>query len=147
MLWTVAGRAADAGCAGFSLASLAGTTVRTSNPERFPEPGIAPVDLYFSDGSRLRLDCWRIISDGKNRTSSFDHKQKYGLPAPIDAFKQIAEALDGRAVREARWNARTGDLVLLFETNGELQVFNLTGYEDWEIHLSNGTFEYSNFAR
>jgi hypothetical protein len=130
-----------------SLASLKGTTVRTSNPERFPEPGIAPVELYFTDGSRLRTDYWRIIFDGKNRRSSFDHKQKYGLPAPIDAFAQIAEALDGRAVREAKWNARTGDLVLLFEPNVELQAFNLTGYEDWEIHFPNGTGEYSTFAR
>ena len=109
-----------------SLASLKGTTVRTSNPERFPEPGIAPVELSFSDGSRLRTDYWRIIFDDKNRTSSFDHKQKYGLPAPIDAFAQIAEALDGRAVIEAKWNVRTGDLVLLFEPNVELQAFNLT---------------------
>jgi hypothetical protein len=129
-----------------SLASLKGTTVRTSNPERFPEPGIAPVELYFTDGSILRTDYWRIIFDDKNRTSSFDHKQKYGLPAPIDAFAQIAEALDGRAVREAKWNARTGDLVLLFEPNVELQAFNLTGYEDWEIRFPNGTGEYSNFA-
>ena len=67
-----------------SLASLKGTTVRTSNPERFPEPGIAPVELYFSDGSRSRTDYWRIIRDGKARTSSFDHQQRYGLPVPID---------------------------------------------------------------
>jgi hypothetical protein len=62
-----------------SLALLNGTTVRTSNPERFPEPGIAPIELYFSDGSRLRTDYWRIIRDGKARTTSFDHQQKYGL--------------------------------------------------------------------
>jgi hypothetical protein len=130
-----------------SLASLKGTTIRTLNPEWFLEPGIAPVELNFSDGSRLRTNYWRIIFDDKNRTSSFDHQQKYGLPAPIDAFAEIAEALDGRAVREAKWNPRTGDLVLLFEPNVELQALNLTGYEDWEIHFPNGTGEYSNSAR
>jgi hypothetical protein len=130
-----------------SLASLKDTTVQTSYPERFPEAGIAPVELYFSDGSRLRTDYWRIICDGKAQTSSFDHKQKYGLPAPIDAFAQIAGALDGKALRDAKWNARTGDVVLTFEADIELQMFNFTGYEDWEIHFSNGTGEYSNYAR
>ncbi len=130
-----------------SLASLNGTTVRTSNPERFPEPGITPVELYFSDGSRLRTDYWRLIRDGKSHTSSFDHQQKYGLPAPIDAFAQIGEALDGKSLREAKWDARTGDVILFFAPDIELQVFNFTGYEDWEIHFSNGTGEYSPYAR
>jgi len=130
-----------------SLGALKGNTVRTSNPERFPEPGIAPVELYFSDGSRLRTDYWRIIHDGKAQTSSFDHGQKYGLPAPIDAFARIAEALDGRTLEEAKWDSRTGDVLLLFQPNVELQVFNFTGYEDWEIHFSNGSGEYSPYAR
>ena len=129
-----------------SLASLKGTTVKTSNPERFPEPGIAPIELHFSDGSRMRTDYWRIICDGNARVTSFDHQQKYGLPAPIDAFAQMAEVLDGRTLREAKWNARTGDVVLSFESNVEMQLFNFTGYEDWEIHFSNGTGEYSNYA-
>jgi len=129
-----------------SLASLKGTTVRTQDPERFPEPGIAPVELYFSDGTRSRTDYWRIIRDGKVQTSSFDHKQKYGLPAPIDAFARIAEELDGKTLREAKWEPRTGDIVLFFEPNVELQMFKFTGYEDWEIHFSNGTGEYSNYA-
>jgi hypothetical protein len=130
-----------------SLSSLKGTTVKTSNPERFPEPGIAPVELYFSDGSRLRADYWRIICNDKASTTSFDHEQMYGLTAPIDVFAKIAEALDGKTLREAKWDARTGDVVLFFEANIELQVFNFTGYEDWEIHFSNGTGEYSPYAR
>ena len=113
-----------------SLASLKDTRVRTSNPDWFPEPGIAPVELYFNDGSRMRANYWRIIRNGKPHTSSFDHQQKYGLPAPIDAFAQIAEALDGKSVLEAKWDARTGDVILSFELNVELQVFNFTGYED-----------------
>jgi len=95
----------------------------------------------------LRTDYWRIIRGGKAHTNSFDHQQKYGLPAPIDAFVKIAEALDGKTLREAKWDTHTGDLVLSFEPNLELQVFNFTGYEDWEIHFSNGTGEYSPYAR
>lgn len=94
----------------------------------------------------MRTDYWRIICDGNAHVTSFDHQQKYGLPAPIDAFAQMAEVLDGRTVREAKWNARTGNVVLSFESNVEMQLFNFTGYEDWEIHFSNGTDEYSNDA-
>lgn len=130
-----------------SLASLRGTTVKTSNPELFLEPGIAPVELHFSDGSRLRTNYWRIIRASKATGSSFDHQQKYGLPAPIDAFAVIAAALDGRSVRQAKWDARTGDLILFFEPDLELQVFSFTGYEDWEVHFSSGTSEYSPYAR
>jgi hypothetical protein len=129
-----------------SLASLKGTKVRTSNPEWVLEPGIAPVELYFSDGSRMRANYWRVIRDGKAHASSFDHQNKYGLPAPIDAFAQIAEALDGTSLRDAKWDASTGDLIFSFEPNVELQVFSFTGYEDWEIHFSNGTGEYSPYA-
>jgi len=130
-----------------SLASLKGAKVRTSNPEWFLETGMAPVELYFSDGSRMRANYWRIIRRSKNCSSSFDHQQKYALPVPIDAFAQIAEALDGATVLEAKWDVRTGDLSLSFDPDTELQVFNFTGYEDWEIHFSNGTGEYSPFAR
>lgn len=130
-----------------SLASLKGTKVRTSNPKLYLEHGIATVELHFSDGSRMRANYWRMIRDGKSHTSSFDHQQTYGLPAPIDAFARIAESLDGTILREAKWNPRTGDLVFSFEPELELQVFNFTGYEDWEVHFSNGTDEYSPFAR
>ena len=70
-----------------------------------------------------------------------------GLPAPIDAFARIPEALEGKTLREAKWDARTGDVMLSFEAEIELQVFNFTGYEAWEIHFSNGTTEYSPQAR
>jgi len=130
-----------------SLALLRNTTARISNPERFPEPGIAPVELQFSDGSRLRTDYWRMICAGKAHTSSFDHQQQYGLPTPIDALARIAETLNGKTLEDAKWDPRTGDLMLSFRPDLELQVFNFTGYEDWEIHFSNGTGEYSPHAR
>jgi hypothetical protein len=130
-----------------SLALLKGTKVRISNPESFPEPGIAPVELRFSDGSRMRANYWRIIRDNKAHTSSFDHQQKYGLPAPIDAFVRIAELLNGTCLREAKWDARKGDVILSFEPSVDLQVFNFTGYEDREIHFSSGVAEYSPYVR
>jgi len=129
-----------------SLDSLRGRTVRTSNPKWTPEPGIAPVELQFSDGARVLTSYWRIIRNGKSYLSSFDHQQEYGLPEAIDAFARIAEVLDGTTLREARWDARTGDVFFFFEPDLELQVFSFTGYEDWEMHFSNGIAEYSPYA-
>jgi len=88
-----------------------------------------------------------MICAGKAHTSSFDHQQQYGLPTPIDALARIAEALNGKTLEDAKWDPRTGDLMLSFRPDLELQVFNFTGYEDWEIHFSNGTGEYSPHAR
>ena len=83
---------------------------------------------------------------GDGAVSSFDHDQKYGLPAPIDAFKELEEQLEGRRVTDAFLDARTGDLLFHFEEDVEFCVFNFTGYEVWEIHFPNGTGEYSPHA-
>jgi hypothetical protein len=130
-----------------SLASLGGTAATAFNANRFPEPGLASIDVLFSDGSRMRADYWRIIQSDRAGTSSFDHMQQYGLPAPIDAFSEIAKLVHGVTVRVATWDDRSGDLVFQFEPDIELQVFNFTGYEAWEIHFANGTGEYSPYAR
>lgn len=78
--------------------------------------------------------------------SSFDHGQRYGGPAPIDAFRQLEEELQGKSVSDAFLDTRTGDLQFNFEDRIEFRVFNFTGYEVWEIHFPNGTVEYSPYA-
>lgn len=130
-----------------SLSELKGTSVRVSEAGTYPEPGAASVQLLFSDGSRLRADYWRIIKAGRADVSSFDHNQKYGLPAPINSFERIEQELQGKVVDEARFIHETGDLRFGFGEDIELEVFNFTGYEVWEIHFSNGTGEYSPYAR
>lgn len=102
------------------------------------------MDLFFSNGSRLRAEYWRIIKDGKAGRSSFDHRQKYGLPEPIDAVKELREQLQGRTVTDARMEKETGDLNFKFADNIGLQVFNFTAYEIWEFSFSDGAIEYSN---
>ena len=128
-----------------SLSKLKGQSVRVSDSGAFPEPGAASIQMIFSDGSRLRADYWRVIKNGRAGISSFDHKQKYGLPAPIDAFASIVQDLEGKCVTEASLEARTGDLHFSFG-DIELEVFNFTGCEVWEIHFPNGTGEYSPYA-
>jgi hypothetical protein len=130
-----------------SLSELTGSTATVSNSGAYPEPGAASVQLLFSDGSRFRADYWRIVQAGKAGVSSFDHNQKYGLLAPIDSFQQLEADLRNKRVTRALFDARTGDLNFLFEDDIELQIFNFTGYEVWEIHFRNGTGEYSPHAR
>ena len=127
-----------------SLSDLRDASVQVSEGDSYPEPGMASVDLFFSNGSRLRAEYWRIIKDGKAGRSSFDHRQKYGLPEPIDAVKELREQLQGRTVTDARMEKETGDLNFKFADNIGLQVFNFTAYEIWEFSFSDGAIEYSN---
>jgi len=128
-----------------SLLAFIDTTVEVSGSGVFPEP--ASAQLLFSDSSRLRADSWRIILGGKAGVSSFVHNQKYGLPAPIDAILHLKQQLKGKRVTGARLDERNGDLLFRFEDDIELEVFNFTAYEVWEIQFPNGTGEYSNYAR
>lgn len=107
---------------------------------------MASVDLLFSNGSRLRAEYWRVIKNGKAGISSFDHRQKYGLPEPIDAVKELREQLQDQTVAGARLNKETGDLHFKFAGNIELQVFNFTSYEIWEFSFPGGTVEFSNYV-
>lgn len=88
-----------------------------------------------------------MVNHGKAGFSSFDHKQQYGLPVPIDAIAELCRELSGKAVVNARYDSTTGDLLFAFDSEIDLQVFNFTGYEVWEVHFPNGTGEYSNYAK
>jgi hypothetical protein len=130
-----------------ALLELRGTTVEVSNSGAYPEPGAASAKLLFSDGTWLRTDYWRLIKSGKANVSSFDHQQKYGLSAPIDALLELRQALQNAHVEVAQSDRRTGDLIFSFEGKVELQVLNFTGYEVWEIQFPNGSGEYSPYAK
>ena len=79
--------------------------------------------------------------------SSFDHQQRYGLNAPIDAIRELQNTLRDKTVLEAGHDEETGDLLFQFTGDIKLQVFGFSGYEVWEISFSDGTGEYSNYAK
>lgn len=130
-----------------SLFSLRNLSVHVSAANVYDEPGMASVQLLFGNGSKLRAEYWRVIRDGKAGISSFDHKQRYGLPAPIDAIDQLQKQLQDKTVTDARMDAETGDLLFQFADNIKLQVLNFTSYEIWEISFPDGSGEYSNYAK
>ncbi len=130
-----------------SLSKLAGSSVKVSPGNGFPEHGQASVDLLFEDGTRLQIEYWRLIEGGRASYSSFDHEQIYGLPVRIDAVHQLHDRLAGKHVVEALHDPETGDLQFTFTQNVRLQVLNVTGYEIWTLQFPNGTVEYSNYAK
>ncbi len=129
-----------------SLSKLKANSVRVLSRE--PEAGGETIaQLIFSDGSKLEFVYWRIIRDGKERVSSFDHRQQYGLPTPIDAIKELQKELQDKTITEAHFDKETGDLLLQFTKDVKLQIFAFSGYEVWEIIFSDGTGEWSNYAK
>jgi hypothetical protein len=130
-----------------ALFKLKNGPVSVSAPDAYPEAGMASVQLLFADGSKLRANYWRIIKDGKAGTSSFDHQQQYGLPAPIDAIKALQEELQNKTVTDARLDKETGDLLFQFTEKVKFHVFNFTSYEIWDISFPDGTVQYSNYAK
>jgi hypothetical protein len=130
-----------------ALSDLIHATVHVSAGNGHPEPGCASLALLFANGTKLQADYWRLINDGKVGVSSFDHQQQYGLPAPIDAIREVAELIQDKVVFDASLDIETGDLMFDFDGNIILQIFNFTGYEVWEIRFPNGAVEYSNYAK
>jgi hypothetical protein len=129
-----------------SLSSLKQASVGVLPRDGYPEVGQASVKLLFANGAWLRAEYWRLIIDGRPGISSFDHQQKYGLPAPIDAVYSLGETLKDKLVTNAFLDHKTGDL--LFEFGGiTLQVLNFAGYEIWEIRFPDGAREYSNYVK
>src|SRR5882757_3995513 len=84
-----------------SLSKLAGSSVMVSPGNGFSEPGMASVELFFTDGTRLQTEYWRVLEGGRASFSSFDHQQIYGLPARIDAIQDLQDRLVDKIVVEA----------------------------------------------
>ena len=106
-----------------SLSERVGTSAAVLPEVGYPEPGMASIQLSFANGTRLEAEYWRLVLDGKAGIRSFDHHQKYGLPAPIDALNTLGQALQGKVVTDASLDRTTGDLHFGFGGHITLQVF------------------------
>ena len=83
--------------------------------------------LRFEGGARLAVQFWRLIRAGQPVVSIFDHRQRNGLPAPIDVIEVLRQALTGGRVSHASMN-RAGALLLTFDGDLDVEVFNFTGF-------------------
>jgi hypothetical protein len=94
----------------------------------------------FGPGASLVAECpWRIIANGGIALGSVDDEQQFGLPAPIDAPVVAGELLRGRQVTGVQVAPASSDLVLQFDDERRLELFNnSSGYEGWTLSGPDG---------
>jgi len=94
--------------------------------------------LYFVSGASISIECmWRLLKAGILSSTSFDHGQRFGLPAPFDAVEAL-QALRGHPVTFVRVCSGTNDLVLQFGQEFTLEVLAMSGgYEAWAARSPN----------
>jgi hypothetical protein len=91
-----------------------------------------PENFTFEfDEASLAVDClWRIKIDGRVALTSRDHRQQFGLPAPVDAHAEAMSRLKDRRVIETQLDQRYADVTLEFEGGLRLEILNdSSGYE------------------
>src|SRR5262245_42027589 len=130
---------------------LRGERCATVQAVEYEEPGPNTVysvgtSIQFSDGTHLSALFWHLIKASAAMVSIFDHRQHYGLPAPIDALRIIREELVGKQVLDAVMDGSTGDLRFRFDDDLLLEVFNFTGFEIWTVTFPDGSMALSNYA-
>ena len=88
----------------------------------------------FGEGALSVDGLWRIIEDGQVRLTSRDHARKFGLPEPIDAYREASSKLHGRIVVEVRLTEGSADLSIEFDGGQRLEVFtDSSGHEPWDL--------------
>lgn len=112
---------------------------------------------FFGFGTGVSLvteSPWRLIEQGRVAVSSEDHGQQFGLPAPVDAAREVLSRVAGRTVEAAAVASDSGDLMLRFPGGVHLQLLQLlSGYESWRLSVDGnesicmGGGEISHFRR
>lgn len=87
------------------------------------------------DEVSFAVDClWRIKIDGRVALTSRDHRQQFGLPAPLNAYAEAMSHLKGCRVIDAQLDERSADVTLEFDGGRRLEVLNdSSGYEPWNL--------------
>jgi hypothetical protein len=102
-----------------------------------------PVHWTFSFGEKgyIGVQCpWRILKQGRTTLSSDDHRQQYGLPAPIDAAAEATKLLSAVVIDAAQLRVGTSDIFIDFSGNLRLEIIPISsGYEGWQIMDPFGT--------
>ena len=93
------------------------------------------VFTFADDVSLWTESAWRFMDAEHIVTTSEDHEQKFGLPAPVDAAERVLSRVGSALVSAVSIRGATGDLLVRF---GELHALELlqmsSGYEAWHLH-------------
>ena len=89
----------------------------------------------FDTGIRLQTVCpWRVLTEQRIALGDSDHRQQFGLPAPIDGALRGKELLLGRTIQQIAIRENTGDLTIAFDGGTSLEILNMSsGYEGWHM--------------
>lgn len=94
---------------------------------------------FFGFGAGVSLATespWRLIEQGRIAVSSEDHGQQFGLPAPVDAAREVLSRAAGRTVEAASVASDSGDLMVQFPGRVYLQQLQLSsGHESWRLSV------------
>jgi hypothetical protein len=94
----------------------------------------------FGDSFGISVECpWRLIHKGGIAVSSEDHRQQFGLPAPIDAVARAALLLADAMVWRVEVREGTADLIIDFDGDRRLEIIPFSsGYESWQVSAPTG---------
>ena len=117
------------------LTWLIGCSIRSVS---FHEPHVW--SFAFEPGRTLQVESlWRIVTPRGVVLTSGDYGQRFGLPAPVDASKEVSKLLASEAISAVRVDEATSDLSLAFGPDLRLEVVATSaGYESWQIHDAAG---------
>jgi hypothetical protein len=116
------------------LRSIHGSTV--SHLEQ-PAEGVWHFAFPAAD---LNVSCpWRLIDAGAIVLSGSDHRQKFGLPHPVNVCTETVRILNGKTVENACIDEITADPRITLSGGTRIDVFNNSGgYEGWQFGDRNG---------
>jgi Family of unknown function (DUF6188) len=94
----------------------------------------------FGDGYFLRVASpWRLVKGGAIAVGREDHRQKFGLPEPVDAASAVCDLLKNHVIVDAVAAEGSADLSLDFGAGIRLEVFNnSSGFEGWILDAPDG---------
>ena len=118
---------------------LSWTVGRVITKVSFHEPTL----WCFSFGSKVCIsaEClWRIVERGRVVLCSTDHRQQFGLPAPIDAAAKATALLSEKSVTAVQVREASADILVECDGDRRLEIIpDSSGYESWQLQDPFGT--------
>lgn len=97
-------------------------------------------NFTFANGIHVNIvgGFWRLLCKGRIAVVSYDHKQQFGLPEPLDVLETATKMLGGKHLKEISILKPTGDLMLSISDGISIEIFiTSSGYESYTFCFDN----------